>query len=498
MPAALAVLVVVLANAYHRAGHPQGDDFALYLRQAKSVFEGTMAQVVADNRFSVLQSAGEPFSPFAYPWGFPLLLSPFVNRWGLDYDRLKWVTVGCLAVWVVLVHGVVRRRAGRGVAFAVALAVGTMPAMLRHTDSLLSEFPHALATGVVFWWYDRIVRRHGRLLEAPLGELAWLGVLGAIAFNVRREGVVLLAALGIVQVADVAAGRWRAWRGRDLWRRAVAPHLSFVAAVFVLQITLPTMLFPDNGDALHYVDDRLRQWAGLLTEQLGLGRHPALGTALLLLALTGSVVGVRRRPHLDGLLAAHTMLTVVAVSSHFRIVGRYYLQALPWILYFCVVAILEGVRAVRTVLVRDADDGAGGDLWRWTRVVVPILPLTWLIGLHAMSIRDDVEERSTADAAGFVHQGPAHPDYLPVFEAVRRLTHPDDVVVFYRARTMTLLTDRRAVQTTSLERVVRVGDWFAQQRNSDFFQPDADAGALEALGLEIVWSDAHWILWRIP
>ena len=46
-------------------------------------------------------------------------LSPFVNRWGLDYDRLKWVVVGCLVVWAVLVHGVVRRRIGRPAALAI-------------------------------------------------------------------------------------------------------------------------------------------------------------------------------------------------------------------------------------------------------------------------------------------------------------------------------------------------------------------------------------------
>ena len=48
----------------------QGDEFALYLRQARSIFDGDIADVVADNRFSVLYSTGR-FSPYAYPWGWP-------------------------------------------------------------------------------------------------------------------------------------------------------------------------------------------------------------------------------------------------------------------------------------------------------------------------------------------------------------------------------------------------------------------------------------------
>ena len=45
---------VVLAIELHRRGHAQGDDFALYLRQARSIFEGDIGAVVADNRFAVL------------------------------------------------------------------------------------------------------------------------------------------------------------------------------------------------------------------------------------------------------------------------------------------------------------------------------------------------------------------------------------------------------------------------------------------------------------
>jgi hypothetical protein len=105
--AGLVVTTAALAVSLHRNGHSQGDDFALYLRQARSIFDGDIADVVADNRFSVLYSNGR-FSPYAYPWGWPLLLSPFVHLWGLDYDRLKLVEVAAFCAWLVLVHGIMR------------------------------------------------------------------------------------------------------------------------------------------------------------------------------------------------------------------------------------------------------------------------------------------------------------------------------------------------------------------------------------------------------
>ena len=277
---ALTVVVAVGAIAailLHRNGHNQGDDFALYLRQARSIFDGDPAQVVSDNRFAVLNSGGA-FSPIAYPWIFPLLLSPFVKWWGLDYDRLKLVEVACFCVWIVLVHGIVRRRAGRVLAIAVAAVVATAPALLAHTDQLLSEFPHAMALGVFIWWFDRVKLRHD-LIAATTSQLVTLGVLGAVAYNVRRESVVLLGAIGVVQIVELVQ-RWRATRSRRVpWLTLATPHMAMIGSIVFFQLLLPSMLIPDSGDGPRYIPDRLGDYAGVLTRQLGIGRHPAIGAS---------------------------------------------------------------------------------------------------------------------------------------------------------------------------------------------------------------------------
>ena len=59
-------------------------------------------------------------------------------------------------MWLVLVHGIVRRRAGRAARLAIAAVVGTAPVLLAHTDQLLSEYPHAAVVAVFIWWIDRI------------------------------------------------------------------------------------------------------------------------------------------------------------------------------------------------------------------------------------------------------------------------------------------------------------------------------------------------------
>ncbi len=492
----LVAAIAAVAVALHRQGHALGDDYALYLRQARSLFDGDPAQVVSDNRFTVLNSKGR-ISPYAYPWGWPLVLAPFVHLWGLDYDRLKLVVVALLCAWLVLFHGIVRRRGGRTMALLLVAAVGLSTAYLEYTDRLLSEYPYLVAVAAAVWWIDRI-QRHELLDRAPLGELAALGVMSAVAFNVRREGVVLVGVIAATQVAALAlraeqerdaGGRRAAVLRRLLWPRLAMPYGAFAATVVLAQLLLPTDLLPDNGDGPGYIDDRLwHDYPAVLTSQLGLGSHRSLGLALVALALVGVVVRCWRSPATDVPLAALMVLSAVAVSTHFRLVERYYLQVTPWVLYFAVSALATAALAV----------SARRPRWGpWLVRATVAVPLLALVAVHVAVVPGDVADARDFDRAGRVQIGPTHPDYLPVFDAVRTYTAPDDVVAFFKARTMTLLTERRAIQGDDLEMVLRNADWFAMQRGSTRSQPLLSPSAAEEAGLTAVWQDEHWVLWRV-
>ena len=150
------------------------------------------------------------------------MLSPFVHLWGLDYDRLKLVTVALFVAWVVLLFGIVRRRLGRWPALGVTAVIATSPAYLLHTDQLISEYAFFVTIAVVIWWCDRI-QRDADVIGAGRHQLVVLGVLMALAFNVRREAMVLVAVVAVLQlVALLTAGDRRRSLRRVLERiRAV-------------------------------------------------------------------------------------------------------------------------------------------------------------------------------------------------------------------------------------------------------------------------------------
>jgi hypothetical protein len=321
-------------------------------------------------------------------------------------------------------------------------------------------------------------------------------VLAAVAFNVRREGIVLIGVIAATQVAGlvVHAARQRrsdgprARRGLD-WSRLAMPYGAFAASVVLAQLLLPTDLLPDNGDGPGFIDDRLwHDYPAVLTTQLGLGGHRSLGLAILAVALVGVVVRCRRSPATDVPLAALMVLSALAVSTHFRLVERYYLQVTPWVLYFAVSALAAGALSLSARWPRSGP---------WLVRAVIAVPLLVLVAVHAAVVPGDVADAREFDRDGHVQIGPTHPDYLPIFEAVRAHTAPDDVVAYFKARTMTLLTERRAIQGDDLEMVLRNADWFAMQRGSTRSQPLLSRAEAEAAGLTAVWQDEHWILWRI-
>ena len=509
LPALLA-LAAWLAIALHRSGHSTGDDFALYLRQARSVFDGDIGGVMADNRFGVVNS-GPRFSPTGYPWGWPLVLAPFVRLWGLDYDRLKLLEVALYVAFLASFHGIARRRLGRVAALGLVAVFATAPAYLEYTNNLLSELPHLAALGLFVAWLDR-VEAHGGVLRAGVGRLVTLGLAAVAVFEVRREGLVLVGVIAVAQLvalrrdAAPSGGPGSSPRTLAIDRRAelVAPHAAFVVGVVVAQLLLPTALLPDNDNSRSNIPTRLAEYPEILSSQLGLGMRSWIGLVVLALAVAGTVVGARRRPALDLPLAALAVLTALTISTHFRRIDRYWFQVTPWVALLATGALvaLAGLVAPLGSTSGARRPGGGGSAGRWRRsapalgALVVLAPLAVPVVAHATTLRRSIPAAMEFAEQGRVLDGPADPRSAVVYDVIEELTRPDAIVAHHKSRTMTLLTDRRSLQTTDIDRIADRADFYAQRRGRWGTQPDVQA-SIDA-GFVEVWSDDRWILWWIP
>src|SRR5512147_3108870 len=89
-PFLIVILVasLILGAAVLDRGHDWGDDFASYIMQAKSIWNGTTQEFVEHNRFTIEESS-IVLGPVAYPWGYPLILVPAYAFKGLKPLVLK-------------------------------------------------------------------------------------------------------------------------------------------------------------------------------------------------------------------------------------------------------------------------------------------------------------------------------------------------------------------------------------------------------------------------
>ena len=479
----LSAVVAWAAIGLHRTGHTWGDDFTLYLRQARSLIDGNVGQVIADNHFNVNNAAKPGFSPYVYPWGFPILLAPFYRLFGLNYAALKMVEVASLIAFLWGFHAIVQRRMARWLAFATVAAVGTTMAYLVHTDKVVSEFPYAAAVATTLWWLDRLRRAHQPLDAASRRQLVILGLMAMCVFNVRREGLAIVAAIAVAQLLDLR-GRWR-----TADRSQVAtPYVVFLGSVMLLQLMLPSALAPEyEGSGLHQTWSKLQgPFRTAFADQLGFPDLAGAGLLLVfLLVVAGLAVRLRKVPSTDAPLATFAVGSMVIVGMIPAVADRYLLAITPFAVYFAAQAV-AAIPLPRRLSTRKLSLG------------LATLLLAAVTLWHVSDIPSAVGESQRFNNAGKVLDGPEAPDAQAAFGAIRTFTQQDDVVAFFKVRALTFYTDRRGVQSDVLELVRQRADYFMMRRSSASSQPLVDPSEAADMGWVEVWNNSDWVLWRLP
>ena len=559
---AFVAVSVLLAFSVHRDGHFWGDDFALYIRQSEGLVNGNWAQVISDNHFSVDNSAWHTFSPYVYPWGFPMLLAPFYSQWGLDYEHLKWLGVICFAVFLVCFNRITERRIGYGAALALTVAIGCSLPFLGQTNTVQSEMPFLAFAGISLWLIDRLGERNAWEADRAWPLVALGGVL-AFTFNIRREGLALLVALAAVHVVHLVTTRhapkwWRSVR----WKRLTLPYVTFAVSVAVFQLVLPSVLVPDYpGTGFQNLKANVPYFRDELASQLGFSRpyrdhyevfgSTTLGQTMfrlvLWLILIGFVARLVRNWRQDASLLAYTAAMIGVTGRLPFHEGRYLLQLTPFLLYFAAQALPTLAQLIVAASGRrptpgeptdeielaaelpfadlsdlpdivvadigadpdapevDAETGAGGQraderpaLLYRVAVGVVIVGLAGIALLGFSATRGEADRTAAGDATGIPQWGPTDPNVEEMWAAVRANTRADDVVAFFRSRAMTLETDRRSIQSGGLATILEAADYYAMEKGSSYSQPNVTDEQAAEAGMVKVWENTKFVLWQIP
>ncbi len=491
-------LVALVCIVNQRSGHDWGDDFALYINQSRGLVEGNVGDVIATNRYTLNESTAHSFSPLAYPWGTPILLSPVVALFGINFPVLKLVGTACFLVFLWVFWRLMRRRVGGLGATALTGLIALSPSYVGWTDVVLSEMPFICFTAITLWWIDRC-RDLRAWTEGSLRPLVMCGLLVGFTYSIRREGIALVFAVAAAQ-AVVALSRGRRRPGPIPWRRLAVPHLSTAGFVVGLQLLLPgPVIAGADGLGLTQIWPNLKWYVDILGEHIALKDmgpadidffgYAGLGMALFVLFGVLALLGIIERlvAHLeeDAFLVAYLVMSALVVLVLPFHEGRYLLAITPVIAYFA----YQGIASTFTDAIRP------GSRWALVPRVVAVALVAVLMVGNGSDLWNRTRYRLVYD---YGHWGPEHPASQEMFRAVRDHTRGDEILVFFRARAMNLYVERTTLQTGNLDHILTRADWYVMEKASTYYQALVTPEKAAEVGLEMVWENDRFVLWRVP
>jgi hypothetical protein len=453
-----------------------GDDWAGYLLQARAIVDGTVDAELAANTVA-MQGSDVQIGPYAYPWGYPVLLAAAGVAGDWNPVSLKVVGGLSLAALVLASFALARSRLGLGLSAFVAIAVGLQPEVVVDANFIGSDVPFtAISTVGLLLVYLQYLRIWGGRVPGMGLAVAVIAASGA-AFAIRSNGVVL-------PCTYVALLMLATWRDRAAWRTMAWHALGFVALIGLLFVAY-FAVFPD-GSLVHagYLSFDPRVWversvrhihyvAEWITFKkiLGVGKLLPLGALLALM-----LWGLLRRPW-DGAVLAIYCLGHLGLLTLFPFDGglRYYHPLLP--AAFMLAAL--GAKAA----------------WDWfgPRLAPGIgrraaVTFAWAVPLVMVLVMSQVVRgRQLAYAA----EGPADPSSPATAETLAWVASeapPEARVAFFKPRAFRLLSGRLAYainQPSSLGAV----DWYVFNGGTDDTRTQIAESALQdpSTGFRVVF-----------
>lgn len=408
--------------------HGLGDDFAQYIKEAQNISHG---QPYYKSNY-IYNDIDKEYAPPQYPVGYPILLAPVVSMFGIAIRPMLYLNCIIFTGLLLALYAYFRRYANTVIAICLSLIIVYSNTMLDAKGNILSDVPFMLF--VLLYLLLRNSESYSK------GRVLLLICTAVMAILTRSQGIILLAAEGILFMADCV--RWI--RARQFTIRQILNHVSVQVTIgtIVLFVVVNNIIFSTPvGTFGYYVTmsthrtvgfrDLLRtNWDYLNTLFCELVHIPASGPwsqrfttlveySVYISAALGLVMSLIKKVRVDDLVFLMGCLMVLFVPVHQGV--RILFAIFPvYILYS-----YTSVSRIAHIVFKFRLVAAG--------VVMTVLYLA--------AGYDTYRKYNRNECNGCV------PGPMPsaMFAQVRQTMHDSDVVVFLKPRLLTLYTGKKAV-----------------------------------------------------
>ena len=434
------LISIIIGACTLTRGHQWGDDFAWYILQAKSIWNGTTDEFMEQSAFTNYQSTTH-LGPLAYPWGYPLILTPVYGVKGISPLALKLPALFFYGGVLVCLYFLVKDRLTETESLLLVALFAFNPLLIQFLDQILSDIPFlffsTLSLLLITWQGKHSTHRYA-LIGASIFFVAFL----------RMTGVLLLGCFLIIEFFRLLNNR------KD--RRTVMGIIqsSFVVClVFILLWISSVMIFPSGGESYfsQYTElvETAKGFAVTYFNVFGMFFGEAAGWRylyyfLLIFFLIGA--WQRRKKETIFLLFFALWLIVHITYPYFQ-GPRYIFPLLPIFVYLT----FQGMKAVINRLPE-----------RYQLTGQRLFHGFWLAiaGIFLFTSSANAYVNLQNDRA---INGPFDPYSREVYDYIKQETPSDSVVIFFKPRVMVIMTEHRTIMSTECERIYK-GDYLVLSR----------------------------------
>lgn len=403
--AAILALTSVLIYLCIQPGHNWGGDFALYISQSKAILNGSLFELYEQNKFSMQHSIKE-IGPYLYPNGFPLLLSPVLFFFGLNFIALKFF---CALFFLCSIPLIVKLFKNYFSTPIYALIITSIIAFhfefISFTDNVLSDLPFLFFSLLSFI----LMQRKGSVLNS-----IFIGLSIFYSFFIRDIGIFMIPALVAFQFIN---------------QRIERPDKTILILPYIVFLTLflPVYFFLPKGGSNH-LNMLLAEHPGQITinllrlfELAGMFFHvgSTFMIILIILILFGIYTGGKRTLH----FAVYCFLIIVLFCLWPAFLEmRFIFPALPFLTFF----LLKGIVFIY-------------DCFKLKQIYLTILLMCFTLGMTIANLNLINEFRKVSSNQCYTEETKT------IYDFIKNNTQKEDLIGYSKPAVIRLFTGRNSV-----------------------------------------------------
>ena len=432
----IVILSLILGSSTLTRGHEWGDDFASYIMQAKSILNGKTEEFVEHNTFTIFESSSQ-IGPVAYPWGYPLILTPIYAIKDNSPLALKLPSLIFFAGFLICLYLLADHRLVRTESLLLVSLFAFNPLLVDFLDQILSDIPFLFFSTLTLQLMTKESKR-------GIFDYVLLGGVIASAFFVRTTGILLLASFVTVEA-------WKTWKLR-INREAVRKILGnvfIVCATFGLFWVAYALLFPGGGESYfaQYQAFQIETIPGFISGYFHLFSlffgEAIIWKYLYYVLFIFFLVGIWIRRKEEPVFIIFLLLWMILLITWPYWQGpRFIFPLLPILIYFT----FQGMKTSIHKLPE-----------KYHRIGEGIFYGFWLLIVGIFLFNSAIRAYNNMRNGGNIN-GPFDPVSREVYSYIKEKTPSDSILIFFKPRAMRLMTDHDTLMINQCEGMLK-GDY---------------------------------------